>query len=154
MTSACWKMILVLLFLVFPVFPMQAVSEQSNDPLNSHGLSTQSVRNVLVEKMMAHDLAFSRIVSAVALGDSDKVLQATLSMHGTMDKTLEGVRAGTITLPKNSPRIADFIDMDLKFRTKLEALDRAARHHNQREMQRIVSLLLSGCVKCHHTFGN
>jgi len=102
---------------------------------------------------MSHDLAFCRIVSAVALSDSDKVLKATLSMHGTMDKIIAGVRAGTITLPKNPSRIADFIDMDLKFRAKLEALDRAARHHNQREMQRIVSLLLSGCVTCHHTFG-
>ncbi len=102
--------------------------------------------------MMTHDSAFGKIVSAVALGDSDKVHKAILSMHGTMDKTLEGVRTRTVTLPKNSTRIPEFIDMDLKFRAKLEALDRAARHNNQREMQRITNMLLAACVKCHQTF--
>jgi cytochrome c556 len=57
-----------------------------------------------------------------------------------------------VTLPKNSARTKDFIEMNRKFYDKLEALDRAARHNNQREMQRITTLLLNACVQCHQTF--
>ncbi len=132
--------------------PIPVVSGQNADPTRSTGQSVRATQNPLLEEMMTHDSAFGKIVSAVALGDSDKVHKAILSMHGTMDKTLEGVRTRTVTLPKNPTRIPEFIDMDLKFRAKLEALDRAARHNNQREMQRITNMLLAACVKCHQTF--
>jgi cytochrome c556 len=152
MTDVVKKMILLCLILCFAVFPVSAISDPKNDPIDSRGQSTSAGRNALVEEMLAHDSAFGKIVSAVALSDSDKVHRSVLSMHSSMDKTREGVRSGSILLPKNASRIADFVDIDLKFRDKLDALDRAARHHNQREMQRIVSLLLSDCVKCHRTF--
>lgn len=146
------KMIPISLILCFITISIPAVSDQKSNPTDSHNLSSPTSRNALVEEMLAHDSAFGKIVSAVALGDSDKVHKSMMSMHSSLDKTREGVRSGDIPLPKNASRISDFIDLDLKFRAKLEALDRAARHHNQREMQRIVSLLLSDCVKCHRTF--
>jgi cytochrome c556 len=146
------NMLLLSLLLCFAAFPIPAVSDPKSDPLDSHGLSTLPAGNSLAEEMLAHDSAFGKIVSAVALSDSDKVHKSVLFMHSSLDKTLAGVRSGNILLPKNASRISDFVDLDLKFRDKLEALDRAARHHNQREMQRVVSLLLSDCVKCHRAF--
>ncbi len=142
------RMLIALFFCCVAGYPALAISGQNEDSQQS----APPKQNILVEEMITHDIAFGKIVSAVALGDSDKVHKAILSMHGTMDKTLEGVRTKKVILPKNPARIPEFIDMDLKFRAKLEALDRAARHNNQREMQRITNMLLAACVKCHQTF--
>lgn len=102
--------------------------------------------------MTSHDAAYSAIVAAVALGDAPKALESSKTMHASLDRMLEGVRSGQLVLPKNSSRTGDFVDMELKFRNKLEALERAARHGNQREMQRITNMMLGGCVSCHQAF--
>jgi len=105
-----------------------------------------------IVEITSHDMAFGNIITAVAIGDNDGVHTAIQSMRSSMEKTRVGVQNGTITLPKNASRVKDFLDMDQKFYDRLEALDRAARHNNQRELLRITNLLLSACVKCHQIF--
>ncbi len=125
-----------------------------NEHHHVHG-STQPApasTNPLIEEMTALDAAFRDIVSAVALGDTEKVHRAIESLHGAMEKTHEGMHAGTVTLPKNAARIKEFTERDAKFHEKLDALDRATRRKNQREMLRITKQLLDGCVQCHQTF--
>ena len=104
------------------------------------------------KEMTALDAAFRDIVSAVALGDTEKVHRAIESLHGIMEKTREDMHAGTVTLPENAARIKEFTERDAKFHEKLDALDRATRRKNQREMLRITKQLLDGCVQCHQNF--
>jgi len=72
-------------------------------------------------------------------------------MHSAMEKTHEGIHAGTVTVHKNAARIKEFVDMDKAFHEKLEALSRAAHRNNQKEMLRITKQLSMG-VQCQQTF--
>jgi cytochrome c556 len=112
----------------------------------------QSTANPLIEEMTALDRAFRDIVSAVSLRDTDAVHKALEPLHGTMERTHEGIRTGTVTVRKNAGSIREFKRMDIAFHAKLEALGRAARHKNNKELLRITKLLLDGCVQCHAKF--
>jgi len=114
--------------------------------------TVQADTNPLIEEMIILDHAFRDIVSAVSLGDADAVRKALEPMHGTMEKTHDGVREGRVALRKNAGRIKEFKTMDFAFHAKLEALGRAAHHKNQKEMLRITKQLLEGCVQCHSKF--
>ena len=114
--------------------------------------AVQSDANALLEEMATLDRAFRNIVSAVSLGDTDAVQKALEPMHGTMEKTHEGVHAGTVVVLKNADRIAEFERLDRAFHAKLDALGRAAHHKNNKEMLRITKQLLEGCVQCHMKF--
>ena len=109
--------------------------------------------NPLIEEMLTLDGVFRDIVSAVALSDSRKVQTALAPMHGVMEKTHEGIEAGSVTLPKNAARISEFVGRDRKFHEMLEALDRAAGHNHHKEQLRITKQLLDQCVQCHRLFG-
>jgi len=102
--------------------------------------------------MITLDSAYREVVSAVAVGDSARVHKALESMHGTMEKTHEGVHSGTVTIPRNAARVEDFVKMDKAFHEKLDSLARAALRNNQKEMLRTTKLLLDGCVQCHQIF--
>jgi cytochrome c556 len=146
------KMSLVFFLLCFSGFPIHVLSGQESGLLSPGNPSKTTGPNFLIEEMLSLDNTFRNIVSAVALCNGEKVRQAVAATHISMERTREGLRAGTVTLPKNSSRTKDFIEMNRTFYDKLVALDRAARHNNQREMQRITTLLLSACVQCHQTF--
>jgi len=143
----------VSLFALFLIagFPA-AASVASEQQHHVHASAQPAPSNPLVEEMTALDAAFRNIVSAVALGDTEKVLGSIESLHGAMEKTRDGMHAGTVILPKNASRIKEFTERDARFHAKLEALDRATRRNNRREMLRITKQLLDGCVQCHQTF--
>jgi cytochrome c556 len=132
--------------------PGQAVSASAEHPHNSPGTAQVASANPLIEEMMVLDKAYRDIVSAVALGDDESVRKALETVHGAMEKTHAGMHAGTVALPKNANREKEFVEQDRKFHDKLEALEHASHHKNQREMQRITKQLLDGCVQCHQTF--
>ncbi len=133
----------------FPMEPCAALGDYHN---HSQEPPQASTTNPLVEEMKTLDNAFRDIVSAVALSDTPKVHASLQSLHGTMEKTHEGIHAGTVILPKNALRSKEFIDRDKKFHDKLDALDRAAKRNNLHEVLRITKQLLDGCVQCHQTF--
>jgi cytochrome c556 len=139
-----------LLLAGFPPGPCAALDEHHDHFQDSMQASTTSP---LVEEMKTLDNAFRDIVSAVALSDTAKVHASLQSMHGAMEKTHEGMHTGTVVLPKNASRSKEFMERDKIFHEKLDALDRAARRDNRREMLRITKQLLDGCVQCHQTFG-
>jgi cytochrome c556 len=141
-----------LLFLIAGLAVKTASSHEKNYTLHSRGTATISEASPLTEEMTTLDSAFREIVSAVALDDSDNVRKAIASMRGTKERTHEGIHAGTVILPKNAARVKDFIERDRNFHDKLEALDRAARHNNLREMQRITHQLLNACIQCHQVY--
>jgi len=118
-----------------------------------HVQGSQSVSaNPLINEMTTLNTAYRDIVSAVALDDNAGVRKSIETMHGSMERSHAGMNSGTVTLPKNAARIKEFIERDRKFHDRLEALDRAARHDNKRELLRITKQLLDGCVQCHQTF--
>ena len=139
-----------LALLLFAGFPSRLCYAHNENQV--HASAQPPAKNPLIEEMMTLDNAFRDIVSAVALNDSSKVQAALQSMTGDMEKTHEGMHTGTVILPKNVSRSKEFIERDKKFHEKLEALDRAARRSNQREMLRITKQLLDGCVQCHQAF--
>ncbi len=132
--------------------PASLSAEQGAGPILSPAPSTSSGPDPLVEEMLTLDSAFRDIVSAVALGDTEKVRKALASLHGTMEKTHEGIHAGIVTLPKNAARNREFVERDRSFHEMLESLDRAAGRDHKPEMLRITKLLLDGCVQCHARF--
>lgn len=139
--------------LILAGFPGPVEAQQAAHSLGSPTAPAhQPGADPLIEEMMTLDSAYRDVVSAVALGDSAGVHKALEAMHGTMEKTHEGVHAGTVTIPRNADRIKDFMIMDKEFHEKLESLDRAALRNNQREMLRTTKLLLDRCVQCHLIF--
>jgi len=138
--------------LLFAGLPALVCAGHDNNAGRSPSPPTTAAPNPLIEEMLILDSVFRDIVSAVALADAKKVQKAMEPMHGAMEKTHEGIHAGTVTLPKNAARLNEFVERDSKFHEMLEALDRAAGHSHQQEMLRITKQLLDGCVQCHRTF--
>ncbi len=110
------------------------------------------VTNHLIEEMRTLDTVFRDVVSAVALGDTGGVHKALEPMHGTMEKTHEGMREGSVVIPKNANRIKEFTTMDREFHEKLESLDKAALRNDQKNMLLLTKELLNRCVQCHKMF--
>ena len=108
--------------------------------------------NPLIAEMVALDTVFRDVVSGVAMGDGKRVHETLEKMHGTMEKTHEGVRHGTVTLKKNADRMKDFVEQDKQFHAKLEDLARAAHKNDGNAMLTLTKDLLDRCVKCHRDF--
>ena len=108
--------------------------------------------NPLIAEMVALDAVFRDVVSGVAMGDGKRVHEALEKMHGTMEKTHEGVRYGTVTLKKNADRMKDFVEQDKQFHRKLEYLAKAAHKNDGNAMLTLTKDLLDRCVKCHRDF--
>ncbi|MBI5142179.1 MAG: cytochrome c [Nitrospirae bacterium] len=108
--------------------------------------------NPLIEEMVILDGVFRDVVSGVALADGEKVHNALKSMHGTMEKTHEGVHEGKVTIPKNADRVREFVKMDKRFHRDLEALAHAAHGNDIKAMEKLTGKLLHGCIACHETF--
>jgi len=108
--------------------------------------------NPLVNEMLLLDKAFQEIVSAVAVGDGQRVRKALEPLHGVMEKTREGVHSGTVRIPRKPHRVKEFIKLDRKFHMGLEALESAAQKNNQQKMLSLTKKLLDECVNCHRTF--
>ncbi len=119
--------------------------------LHAHG-GTGAGNNPLIEEMMILDDVFRRVVSAVSLGQGEKVNEALESMHGTMEKTHRGVHEGAVKIPKNPEREKEFVDLDKAFHEDLERLADAGRKNDQDTMLLLTKKLLDGCVNCHRTF--
>jgi len=123
-----------------------------------HGAQTQSKReqagNPLIEEMVVLDAVFRDVVSGVAMGDGKRVHVALEKMHGTIEKTHEGVRHGTVTLKKNADRLKDFVEQDKQFHGKLEDLAKAAHKNDGNAMLFLTKDLLDRCVRCHRDYRN
>jgi len=120
---------------------------------HEHGpSSTGGSGNPLIEEMQLLDSVFREVVSAVSLGDGERVYRAIHSMHGTMEKTHEGVRHGTVKLTRNADKLETFVKMDKEFHEKLDKLAAAAKKSDQQVMLTLSKRLLDGCVKCHGMF--
>lgn len=123
--------------------------------VNEHSHQEKQIpqgENPLMEEMIILDGVFREVVSAVALGDGKRVLTTLESMHGTMEKTHEGVHSGLVKIPRNSDRVNEFVQRDKEFHANLEGLADAARTDNQKEMLSLTKKLLDGCVHCHQIF--
>jgi cytochrome c556 len=123
-----------------------------------HGAQDQNnykqVGNPLIEEMVKLDAVFRDVVSGVAMSDGRRVHDALEKMHGTMEKTHDGVKHGTVTLKKNAERLNEFVEQDKRFHGKLEDLGRAAHKNDGNAMLSLTKELLDGCVRCHRDFRN
>jgi hypothetical protein len=145
-----FSVITSLTIMALPVVP--SVSTAGHDiHSHSHG-ETLSGENPLIEEMMILDDVFRKVVSAVALGEGEKVHEALESMHGTMEKTHKGVHEGIVKLPKNAHREKEFIKRDKAFHAQLERLAEAGQKNDQAKMLSLTKILLDGCVNCHRDF--
>jgi hypothetical protein len=108
--------------------------------------------NPLVEEMIILDNAFREVVSAVAMGDGERVYKALHAMHGTMEKTHAGVHEGKVKIPKNADRETEFVQMDIEFHEDIEGLAEAGKRKDQQKMLALTKKLLDGCVNCHREF--
>jgi hypothetical protein len=141
-TCFCSFVLIMLSVISVPLFRADALEHSSSSP----------GANPLVEEMQLLDKAFQEIVSAVALGDGQRVRKALEPLQGVMEKTHEGVQSGTVNIPRKPHRVKEFIKLDKKFHTGLEALEHAAQKNNQQKMLSLTKKLLDECVNCHRTF--
>ena len=123
---------------------------------HEHGMPAQSRHehgiSPLIEEMVRLDAVFRDVVSAVAVSDGHRVHEALEKMHGTMEKTHEGVHRGTVTLKKNASRLNEFIEQDKQFHGRLEDLAKAAHKNDPKAMLSLTKDLLERCVTCHRDF--
>ena len=135
------------------MLPMVA-GGQEHHPQHAAPAPASPGDNPLIEEMVKLDAVFREVVSGVSLGDGARAHQALEAMHGTMEKTHEGVHRGTVKVPKNSGRVKEFVALDKKFHAKLELLATAAQKNDQQAMLKLTKELLDGCVQCHRMFRN
>ena len=143
------------LSLVVSLFVLPAVA--GGQEHHGHDAATapaSPIGSPLIGEMVKLDAAFREVVSGVSLGDGARVHQALESMHGTMEKTHEGVHHGMVKIPKNSGRVNEFLDLDKKFHAKLDTLAQAAHMNDHQAMLKLTKELLDGRVQCHRTFRN
>jgi cytochrome c556 len=131
-------------------------SDKYHDAEHMHDAESQNKHeqrgNPLIEEMVVLDAVFRDVVSGVAMGDGHRVHASLEKMHGTMEKTHEGVRHGTVTLKKNAGRLKDFVEQDKQFHAKIEELATAAHKNDGTAMLSLTKELLDRCVKCHRDF--
>jgi cytochrome c556 len=139
-----WKSRLILSGISAVIVSLASFGVQKNDQT--------SKTNPLIQEMNALDRVFRDVVSGVALSDGHRVHAAIEKMHGTMEKTHEGVRLGTVKLGKNAERLNEFVEQDKRFHAMLEDLAGAARKNDSAAMVSLTQKLLSGCVQCHQEF--
>jgi len=145
------KLAILLIALSFAALPAVMSAGQDVNK-HSHHEKSHSTANPLIKEMIILDNVFREVVSAVSLGDGEKVHKVLHHMHGTMEKTHEGVHAGTVKIPKNAHQVDEFVKLDKEFHDNLEALAHAAHKNNKKEMLSLTKKLLEGCVNCHQTF--
>jgi hypothetical protein len=136
--------------MAIPIVP--SVSTAVHDMYSHSHDGTPSGQNPLISEMLILDQAFQQVVSAVALGDGAKVKKALETMHGTMEKTHEGMHEGAVRIPKNAGRQEEFVEMDKEFHLNLERLAEAGSSNDQGKMLSLTKTLLEGCVNCHRDF--
>lgn len=141
----------LVLSLLVAVPAVYAAVHEGHEHSKMHAAANNGA-NPLVEEMMQLDEVFRAVVSGVALGDGERVHAALESMHGAMEKTHEGVKAGKVTTPKNPKKVKEFVKMDKDFHAKLETLAHAAQKNDQKKMLLLTKQLLDGCVSCHQMF--
>ncbi len=139
----------VLFLMIFMIFPLLSHGGHEH---GSHQEKKDNGASPLTEEMIKLDAVFRDVVSGVAMGDGRRVHAALETMHGTMEKTHEGVHRGTVVLRKNAGRLNEFIARDKQFHEKLEQLAHAAQINDQKAMVGLTKELLDGCVSCHHDF--
>jgi cytochrome c556 len=140
----------VLSLMVLPIL-VSAQEHHMHDTASSPAVHSD---NPLIDEMVKLDAAFRDVVSGVSLGDGTRVHQALKAMHGTMEKTHEGMHRGIVKVPKNPARVKEFVDLDEKFHAKLETLSIVAQKNDQQAMLKLTKELLDKCVQCHRTFRN
>ena len=145
--------LIIIGFTASAVIALSAFGGSDHDEKHHAGeLRHEHGGNPLIEEMVALDAVFRDVVSAVAMSDGHRVHEALEKMHGTMEKTHEGVKHGTVTLKKNADRMKDFVAQDKQFHGKLEDLAKAAHKNDGNAMLSLTKDLLDRCVKCHKDF--
>ena len=147
------SVVTVLAVLCSTIVPMTSSSGEEHRHHATTG-EAEHGGNPLLEEMVKLDAVFRDVVSGVALGNGARVHRALESMHGTMEKTHEGVHRGTVKIPRNGNRVKEFVSLDKQFHYKLEELAHAAHTSDQNAMLKLTKELLEGCVQCHRTFRN
>jgi cytochrome c556 len=147
------RVFLSVVLAAFFVMP-QALFGEEHHAHGSASASSNHAGNPLREEMAQLDSVFHEVVSGVALGDGARVHKALEEMHGSMEKTHEGLHHGSISIPKNADRVQAFMDQDKRFHAKLETLAAAAQKNDQQAMLKLTKELLDACVKCHRMFRN
>lgn len=140
------------LLAVAPVKLRAADHQHEHKDQHAEVSNAASGPNPLIEEMIILDNTFREVVSGVSLGDGARVHKALEAMHGTMEKTHEGVHAGHVQIPKNAHRVKELVKQDKVFHHNLELLAEAAHANDQKKMLSLTKKLLDGCVKCHATF--
>ncbi len=135
--------VLAIIFILIVTIPAVVVSEERHSHKDT---------NPLVEEMLILDKVFRDVVSAVSLGNGEAAHQALKAMHGTMEKTHEGVEKGTVQIPRNADHLEEFVAMDTAFHDDLERLAHASHENDQKKMLELTKKLLDGCVACHQKF--
>lgn len=150
------KMAVLSLALLLSGVPAYLIAAQDDHSHHHHHYpatgSEVSTEDPLIDEMMKLDEVFHEIVSGVALGDGQRVHAALETMHGTMEKTHEGVDAGTVKLKKNAKRLKEFVKMDKDFHRNLEKLAHASHSNDHKKMVLLTKKVLDGCVSCHQMF--
>src|SRR5690242_17123795 len=94
------------LILSLVLFPLGGRTAEALENRTHHG---GAGTNPLIEEMVVLDSVFRKVVSAVVLGEGEKVRKAIHSMEGAMEKTHEGIHSGKVTLPRNNDRMKEFV---------------------------------------------
>jgi len=98
------------------------------------------------------DASIREIVSAVVVGDGQRVLAAVEAAYGIMDRAHAAVRAGKVKLKKNAGKKEEFLRIEGEFQGKLEKLTDSAKKNNWEMMVSYTKEVVETCARCHQQF--
>ncbi|MBI1912302.1 MAG: hypothetical protein HYS21_09905 [Deltaproteobacteria bacterium] len=121
-------------FIAMPAMAAEHHHASDHSSHASHAVAAADGENPLIEEMRQLDKTFQEIVSAVAVGNGERVHKALEAMHGKKEKTQHGLHTGHVTLKKNANKAKEFEKLDNEFHHQLEGLAEAAHKGDQSKM--------------------
>lgn len=146
------KLLIVLTVLLFAGTPLIFSAGPATHPNESQSAAPGAEASALVKKMLILDNAFREVVSAVAVGNGERVDKALQTMQEIMEKVQEGVHEGKLRIPKNAHREILFLQMDMELHEDIEELAEAGKNKDREKMLALTKKLLEGCLNCHREF--
>ncbi|NOZ08122.1 MAG: cytochrome c [FCB group bacterium] len=153
------SIIITAIIIISVVLPNQRSDDQDehsmhiNHTAKSHAIEwTPSTRNALVKEMQSITVNYQDLVSALAQGNWEKVVESSHAIYSSFILKQELSREDMEALHRILPD--RFIEMDKQFHEQAQKLETAAQNHDPELAVIYSGKLLEGCVSCHQTYAH
>lgn len=110
--------------------------------------------DAVIVEMLLLDEAFKNAIDGLILNVPEIIEEPFHKVHRAKMNTEKALKEGAVKLPKNSDKLAEFIELDELFHEKLVGLLNASREKDMNAVKGSIHEIMNGCVQCHDRFRN